>query len=147
MKRLGKLLLLGCLSAYLGGCASVPMAPLSDDIAAKKFETVHGKSSVYLYRNEHFGGAIKITVSVNDKMIGQTAPYTYYLLQLEPGIHKFTCFAENTESMTLKTEPDQNYFVRQEVKLGLWAARCAVYETSAHEGKEGVIESKLAQSN
>lgn len=144
MKRMFIVLLI---LVVVSGCASVPMAPLSEDTQAKKFEPTQGKSSVYLYRNENFGAAIKVTVSANDKMLGQTAPFTYYLLQLEPGLHKFTCFAENTESITLNTKPDQIYFVRQEMKMGLWAARCAVYETSAEEGKAGILESNMAQIN
>jgi len=88
----------------ISGCASVPMAPLSEDTQAKKFEPVPGKSSVYLYRNEGFGAAIKVTVAVNEKMLGQTAPYSYYLLHLEPGLNKFTCFAENTESIDTQYE-------------------------------------------
>jgi len=129
----------------ISGCASVPMAPLSEDTQAKKFEPVPGKSSVYLYRNEGFGAAIKVTVAVNEKMLGQTAPYSYYLLHLEPGLNKFTCFAENTESIALNTKPDQIYFVRQEMKMGMWAARCAIYETPAEDGKAGVLESSKAQ--
>lgn len=131
----------------ISGCASVPMAPLSEDTKAKKFETIPGKSSVYVYRNESFGAAIRVTVAVNEKMLGQTAPYSYYLLHLEPGLNKFTCFAENTESIELNTKPDQLYFVRQEMKMGMWAARCAIYETPAEEGKTGVLESSMAQKN
>jgi hypothetical protein len=142
-KLLSLLLLLGVLS----GCASVPMASLSEDTQAKKFEPVQGKSSVYVYRNESFGAAIKVTVAADDKMLGQTAPYTYYLLHLEPGAHKFSCYAENTENFSITTKPDQLYFIRQEMKMGMWAARCAIYEAPAEEGKAAVLESNMAQKN
>lgn len=142
-----KLLGLAFLGMVLAGCASVPMAPLSEDTQAKKFELTLGKSSIYVYRNESFGAAIKVTVAADDKMLGQTAPYTYYLLHLEPGLHKFSCFAENTETFNITTKPDQLYFIRQEMKMGMWAARCAIYEAPAEEGKAAVLESNMAQKN
>lgn len=122
------------------------MAPDSEDAKAKKFETVIGKSSVYIYRNEVFGSAITMLLTVNEKFVGRTAPYIYYLLQLEPGIHKFTCSAENKDSVFLSTKPNQTYFIRQEVKVGVWMPRCAIYETPADEGRESVLESELAES-
>jgi len=131
----------------ISGCASVPMAPLSEDTQAKKFEHTQGKSTVYVYRNETFGAAIKVTVAADDKMLGQTAPYTYYLLRLEPGLHKFSCYAENTENFSISTKPDQLYFIRQEMKMGMWAARCAIYEATTEEGKAAILESSMAQSN
>ncbi|MHB1198622.1 MAG: hypothetical protein ACYCZ6_03515 [Polaromonas sp.] len=61
----------------LSGCASVPMASLDLDTKAKDFSPVPNKASLYIYRNESFGAAIPMTVSVNGKVLGQTAAQTY----------------------------------------------------------------------
>lgn len=63
--------------ASLSGCASVQMASIESDRQSKQFSVAQGKSSVYIYRDENFGSAIKIPISVNDKIIGQTAPHVF----------------------------------------------------------------------
>ena len=134
------------LMATISGCASVPMAPLEADQQAKLFQPVKGKSAIYIYRNEALGGAIKIPVAINDKTIGQTAPDTYFYLQTDPGQTKISCFGENIENFVLSTKPEQIYFIRQEMKMGMWAARCAVYEVPAAEGKEAINTCNMAQA-
>lgn len=139
------LLILGSVS-LLGGCASVPMDSPGADLQAKKFDTVPGKSSIYIFRNENYGSAIKTTVTLNDRVIGQTAPYTYFNVVTEPGRKKVSCLAETTSDLVLDTKPDQLYFIRQEMKMGMWAARCAVYEVPELIGKKSVNRCRMAQS-
>lgn len=129
----------------LSGCATVPMSSSDKDLQAKKFATIPDKSSIYIYRDESYGGAIKVTLSLNDKVIGQTAPYTFFRIDTAPGNQKITCHSEVTRDLRLQTKPGQLYFVRQEMKLGLLIARCKVYEVSPLVGKEAIKKCKLAQ--
>lgn len=133
--------------ASLSGCASVQMASIESDTQSKQFNVAQGKSSVYIYRDESFGSAIKIPISVNDKIIGQTAPHVFFNIALEPGQNKISCFGESTGNLLLSTKADQIYFVRQEMKMGMWTAGCAIYEVPAEEGKKSISECNMAQVN
>ena len=127
----------------LSGCASVPMASMDQDTKAKDFSPVPNKASLYIYRNESFGAAIPMTVSVNGKALGQTAAQTYFRLNLNPGKYTVESHAENVSSIPLTTEAGKSYFVWQEVKMGLWMARSQLQQTDETTGRAGVIESKL----
>lgn len=65
--------------------------------------------------------------------------------QSTPGNHTITSKSENDATLTLSTEADKNYYVRQEVKMGLLMARSKLSQVSEEEGKQGVIESKLVK--
>lgn len=131
------------LSLLVVGCASVPMAPADQDAKAKQFTPVSNKANVYIYRNENFGRAIPMTVSVNGKVLGQTAAQTYFWLQLNPGQYNLESHTENVSMLNLSAEPGKDYFVWQEVKMGLWAARSLLQQVDDKTGREGVLESKL----
>lgn len=130
----------------LSGCASVPMASLDQDTKAKDFSPIPNKASLYIYRNESFGAAIPMTVSVNGKALGQTAAQTYFRLNLTPGKYAVESHAENVSNLPLTTEAGKNYFVWQEVKMGMWTARSLLQQTDEITGRAGVMESKLIAS-
>ena len=127
----------------LSGCASVPMAPMDQDAKAKEFLPASDKATLYIYRNESFGGAIPMTVTVNGKALGQTAAQTYFRLNIVPGKYNVESHAENVSSLPLTTEAGRNYFVWQEVKMGMWMARSMLQQTDETAGRAGVLESKL----
>lgn len=135
------------LATLLAGCASVPMAPLGDDAKAKTFEVKPDKSSIYLYRNESFGGAISMTVALDGKVAGQTGPQTYFLWEVDPGTHEITSYSEANSTLKLTTEPGKAYYVWQEVKMGVWMARSLLQQVDETTGRKGVAECKRAQSN
>ena len=131
----------------LSGCASVPMASLDQDTKAKDFSPIPNKASLYIYRNESFGAAIPMTVTVNGKALGQTAAQTYFRLNLNPGKYAVESHAENVSTLPLTTEAGKNYFVWQEVKMGMWMARSLLQQTDETTGRAGVMESKLIASS
>jgi hypothetical protein len=127
----------------LSGCASVPMAPLEQDAQAKQFTPAPSRAALYIYRSENFGGAIPMSVSVNGKAIGQTAAKTYFLLNVLPGKYTVESHAENVSNLSLTAEAGKNYFVWQEVKMGMWMARSLLQQVDEAIGRAGVTESKL----
>ena len=131
----------------LTGCASVPMAPLDQDTKAKDFSPAPNKASLYIYRNESMGAAIPMTVSVNGKALGQTAAQTYFRLNIMPGKYSVESHAENVSSFSLPVEAGKNYFVWQEVKMGMWMARSLLQQVDEATGRAGVTESKLIASS
>lgn len=131
----------------LTGCASVPMAPMDLDTKAKEFSPAPNKASLYIYRNENFGAAIPMTVSVNGKTLGQTAAQTYFRLNIMPGKYSVESHTENVSSLPLSVEVGKNYFVWQEVKMGMWSARSLLQQVDENTGRAGVTESKLIASS
>jgi len=129
----------------VSGCASVPMANQGADAQAKSFTTPADKATVYIYRNENFGAAIKMPVLIDNVSVGDTAAKTYIEKQLPPGTHTITSKTEKDSSVSIDMLAGQIYYVWQEVKMGVWAAGSALHVVDASKGQAGVRESKLIQ--
>jgi hypothetical protein len=135
------------LTALVSGCASVPMTSTDEDMQAKSFVVQDGKSNIYVYRDESFGGAIPMTVTLDGRVAGQTGPKTFFLFEVDPGPHEVSSIAENTSVLKLDTAAGKSYFIWQEVKMGLWMARSQLQQVDDEKGRKGVAECKRAQSN
>ena len=129
----------------VAGCASVPMSSLEQDAAAKTFTSNPTKAKIYIYRNETFGAAIKLPVLIDNVSVGDTASHTYIMKELEPGKHTILSKAENDVTLNLDTVAGKNYFVWQEVKMGVWTARSALHEVSEVKGMAGGRECQLIE--
>jgi hypothetical protein len=128
----------------LMGCASVPMATPEADGTAKQFQAKPGYANIYLYRNETFGAAIAMTVSLDGKIEGRTGPQTYFLWEVAPGKHEIASHTENTARIVIDAQAGKNHYVWQEVKMGFWQPASQLHEVSEIEGKKGVLECKRA---
>lgn len=132
-------------AALLSGCASVPMADATADAQAKQFVAPKDAANLYIYRNETFGAAVKMPLLVDGSAVGDTVAHSYILKQVTLGSHTITSKSENDATLTLSTEAGKNYYVWQEVKMGLLMARSKLSQVSEEEGKQGVMESKLVK--
>lgn len=128
-------------AALLGGCASVAMAPSSADTAAKTFQTTPGKANIYIFRDETFGAAIHLPVALDGNSIGSTAAKTYFLVTVDPGSHTIS---SGDSKVTLDTEAGKNYFVWQEVKMGVLEAHAKLHIVDTAKGEAGVKNCRLA---
>lgn len=144
-KKLAVLVLLLAVS-LLTGCASVPMASPEHDAQAKSFAVQPDKSNIYLYRNESMGGAVKMDVVLDNKPVGLTVAKSYMKLEVSPGQHTIISKAENDDVLNINTEAGKNYFVWQEVKMGILYARNLMHLTDEQTGKAGVMECRLIES-
>ena len=123
MTRLASLASLASLAVLASACASVPMAPPEADRLAKEFRTTPGKTNVYVFRDESLGGAVKMNVSLDGRMLGPTASKTFLLTSVAPGKHAIVGHAENDAKLEFVAVPGKNVFVWQEVKMGFLSAR------------------------
>jgi Protein of unknown function (DUF2846) len=82
-----------------------------------------GTANIYVFRNEQMGAAIKMPVALDGKLVGDTAAKTYLLLQVPPGSHAIVSKTENDATLTVNAQAERNYFVWQEVKMGMMTAR------------------------
>jgi uncharacterized protein YceK len=134
--------------SVLGGCASVPMGNVKQDIALKEFNVPNdkNKAGIYVYRNETFGAAIKMYVRLDGEVLGATAANTYLYKEVEPGKHTVSSEAENTSTITVDAKQGMLSYIWQEVKMGMWSARSKLHLVSKEEGRKGVLESNLAET-
>lgn len=132
----------------LVGCASVPMGDPAQDAKLKTFPTASaGKAGVYIYRNETFGAAIKLNLALDGQALGSSASKTYFYKEVPPGKHTVTSYGENTDTLTFEAVAGKLYYVWQEVKMGMFAARTQLHLVQEKDGQAGVRESKLAAPN
>ena len=99
------------LISLLGGCASVPMGDAGRDSSLKSFSSKPNVASIYVYRNETMGGAIRMDVSVDGKLLGQTAAKTYLYAEVEPGSHAITAMSENSDRIDIDAIAGHVYYV------------------------------------
>ena len=135
------------LALSLVGCASVNMVDAKQDATLKTFAIPKDKAGVYIYRNESMGAAIKMSVELDGKAIGQTAANTYLYKEVSPGKHTFTSKAENDSSIDVDAKPGTLLYIWQEVKMGLLSARSKLQLVDQAQGQKGVQETKLAETN
>ena len=131
------------IAALTTGCASVPMAPASADAAAKTFKPATGKANLYVYRNETFGAALKMPVTIDNAPAGETASKTYIYRQVTPGKHVIVSQGKST--LTVDAKANSNVFVWQEVKMGLLSGGSALQVVSEAKGRAGVAECELVK--
>ncbi len=139
-------LIASALSASLiTGCASVNMADPSQDAQRKAFTAPADKAGLYIYRNETLGAAIKMPVTVNGQLIGQTGSKTYLYKELSPGKHQIESLTEGSENkIDVELKAGTLTYIWQEVKMGLWSAASKLQIVSPEQGQKGVLETKLA---
>lgn len=125
---------------FLSGCATIPRLSKELDTAAKTFETTTDKANIYIVRDEFIGAAVGMPLDINGKLLGKTSALTYILATVTPGTQNIISHAENDSTLSLDVEPGKNYFVWQEVKMGLFMARTKLHSISETEGKAKVLK-------
>lgn len=141
-----KLFAVVAIASSLVGCASVNMGDAKQDAAAKTFTAPKDAAGIYVYRNESMGGAVKMDVQIDGKAVGQTAANTFLYKEVAPGKHTVVSQAENTDSIEVDAKPGMLYYIWQEVKMGVLYARTKLHLVDESKGKQGVMETKLAET-
>lgn len=140
-----KILLLLISISVVSGCASIKKAPVEMDAKAKQFMTVPDKAAVYVYRNETFGAALSMPVTVDGQLAGNTGPESFFRFELAPGSHTITSQGDGSE-LTVQTEAGKIYYVWQEVKMGMWSGGSKLQLVDDKTGMKGVNECTMIQS-
>lgn len=135
------------LLALLSACASVPLATEAEDAAARRALPPPGKALIYVYRNETMGAAVKIPVTLNGKVAGDTASKTYFMWTVDPGTHEIGSLSETNQKLSLKCEAGKTYYVWQEMKMGTWSANTKLNQVDEATGRAAVKDCKLIKGN
>lgn len=135
------------LTLLITGCASVPIADAGLDAKAKNFSPESNKAALYIYRNEFLGTLVPMAVTINGKELGRTVGKTYFRLSLAPGKYNIESIAENVSALPLSVDAGKNYFVWQEVKVGIMSPRSKLQQVDESAGHAGVMESSLVMTS
>jgi hypothetical protein len=104
--------------ALLAGCTAMAPAPQS---SAPRAESSPGKAVVYIVRTRPDLSYLAAPLVVDDRMIGASYAGTYFRLELAPGRHRISGYAQDNGAMTVDVQPDRVYFIQHTVS-GSWRA-------------------------
>jgi hypothetical protein len=96
--------------ALLGGCAATPEAPSASDAEAKRFESAPRAAIIYLYRADTPSNATP-TIWVDDRIVGQSLPATYFRILARPGRNRIAAVAGDQGRLEIDTLGGRVYFV------------------------------------
>ena len=132
---------------FVSACASVPKASHENDQEAKKFQPLPDKSVIYIYRDEAFGGAVRMDILIDGFLLGEMRSKSYMRAIVKPGSHIVTSRSENSSQLPVTTEAGKIYYVWQEAKMGFMYARTELHLVENDVGQKGVMSCELVQHN
>jgi hypothetical protein len=96
----------------LAGCATTTMAVAEKDAAAKSFATTGEHANVYLYRLSVTAGAQKYLVSLDGRVLGESAVGTFLHAAVAPGEHTLVLTGKSQASLSFSAEAGTNVFIK-----------------------------------
>jgi len=134
--------------AILTGCASVPMESPEADAALKTFAAPPAdQAGLYIYRDNFVGKALKKIVTVDGKIVGQTANRVYFYRLVTPGPHKIGTESEFSDNVIdLMAVGGKNYYIRQSIKVGVFVGGAKLEVVPESVGQAHLQKCTLAKS-
>lgn len=134
--------------AVLTGCASVPMETPEADLALKTFQAPPAdKAGLYIYRDSFAGQGLKKSVTVDGKVIGETANRVYFHQLVSPGSHTLGTESEFSDNVIkLMAVAGKNHYVRQSIKMGVFVGGARLEEVPEAVGQAHLQKCELAVS-
>lgn len=127
-------------AVLLVACAATPEAPRSADAEAKRFESAPRAAIVYLYRADTPGSDATSTIWVDDHLIGDTLPATYFRIAVRPGRNRISGFAGDQGRIEIETRPGEVYFVAMQVPGDIHSSPTTFFRTVTPEiGKAAIL--------
>lgn len=122
--------------AALTGCASTPQATPERDAEAKRFLTVSGEATIYLYRPD-FPAFDQNDPSIyaDDRLIGTVLPGSFFRFAADPGARVIHSDAQDAGSLKIEARSGELHFV----SLTVVAGQSRYATVSAETGKRDII--------
>jgi uncharacterized protein DUF2846 len=146
---MNRLLLLFISSSLFIGCASVSKAPAEKSDAAKSFEALADRGTVYLYRTGRaVGAAGQLSVKINGQDAGGTGPGSFFKWDFKPGVYTFlSSTPESSATEQIDVKAGEVYFIRQDARLGVGNGRVTMKKVDDQKGQQEVKGCKLLVSS
>jgi hypothetical protein len=113
--RIGVFVLLALLAT---GCTSTPEASREQDAEAKQFLTHPATAAIYVYRPDVDRFEDHVDLYIDERLVGETLPRTYFRVDANPGRHVLHGSAHDLGKIDLDTRPGGLYFVEHRVAAG-----------------------------
>ena len=127
--------------ALLTGCASTPLASLEADREAKRFDSAPNAAMIYVYRPKGYGGHGVSTIWINDRLVGQTLPETFYRVPVRPGRARINVSGHDPGRLEFDTEAGGVYYVEAQVAGEAQSESNTVFRRVAPEIGQPAIQS------
>lgn len=145
----------GEVEAFASETAPAPQTQQSSDRPAVKENNTNknpapagDKATVYFIRNSGLGSLIRMTIECDGQKIGSTKPKQYVYTTLDPGEYTFASKGgENKATLGVRLEAGEVYYIKQQVKMGIVAARTGLELMNEEDGIKALKECKLSSDN
>jgi hypothetical protein len=143
-----KLFTIAVAIAVLTGCASVPMEAPEADAKLKTFAAPPAdQAGLYIYRDNFAGKALKKSVTLDGKFIGETANRVYFYKLVPAGLHKIGTESEFSDNvLNLVAVGGKNYYIRQSIKVGVFVGGASLTVVPEAVGQAHLQKCELAIS-
>lgn len=136
-------------TAFLSGCASVPMESTINTDLAKQFNAPEEKNAgIYIYRsNSQLGAAIKKDIWLDGECIGETAKGIFFYHEVE-GDKEHRLSTESilsSNDLVLYSEHGKLYYIKQNMTPTGFGMRATLEEKTEQEGKEALTNLDMAK--
>jgi len=121
--------------------AEVPLAKTSLDRSAKRAVPSRGKALLWVYRGDS-DSASEPPVYVNGRFMARTAPRTFMLFSLGPGLYRISSDGHNGDLLIVRAKAGGRYYVAQTASVGEEGRSSFALSDSA-AGRRAVAGSRL----
>ena len=98
-----------------------------------------GKSLVYFYReNKLEGFGLSYIIYANEEKVGRLQNGTYFFKEFEPGEYIFWAQTEAKDELILKLEPNEIYYIKGQITMGLFIGRPDLINVTELEAKSKI---------
>ena len=104
-----------------------------------------GHARIYILRPGTLGGAVKMKIYANDKLIGMTGPKSYLCWDVQEGEYKLESSAENGDYFTVNAKAGKTYYILQNPKMGIAYSRSSLELLEEKDGQTILLKLKKPQ--
>ncbi len=123
------------------------MDGLAQDQDAKQFHSLADKSRIYIYRESAFvASAVKVPISIDNKLVGQSVVSTFFVLDIAPGEHQIGCLATDNSEVNILVKKGEIAYVRNQATGGAFGPGCEIQEVTADVAQPAILKTKRARA-
>ncbi len=123
-------------------CASCGEFYMLKQNAKPQIKPSDTRAKLVIVRGTSFGFAVKIDNFLDGKFIGQTQGKSYFITDVDPGIHYVIGAAENNSCARLNFEAGKVYYLLQAIYPGIMFARTGFGTQKPDEAEKDIQDCK-----